>query len=346
MSNNQIFDLDKIKELTIPIEELQIKINQLNDSSKKITKNIHVIENEFKDEKFLSQIEIIQELLKNINDKLNLVSITNLNKFLDFHDHLIKKYKDNFKENLKKLTLNEEITKKIGLFFIEEKRISKIIDNVSFIPSIEIPQWLELLDSLNHNTLFLKSVEKIGIYFQELLQVKLEKELKKIPNDTDPVIVRDYEEFFKKNPTLAFNDFLQTIENQFTQKELDSKKEIRKRIKEKEELEKLKKKQEEQKKTYEDYLKLSESEFKRLRRKKSREKLTDVSTDSNMEKEIEISEEVSEKIKKFKSQFEKSFDKKYMIQKDDDTDPIDIIRERKKKKEKEYKEYKDHFENL
>ncbi len=345
MSNNQIFDLDKIKELTIPIEELQIKINQLNDSSKKITKNIHIIENEFKDEKFLSQIEIIQELLKNINDKLNLVSKTNLNKFLDFQDRLIKKYKENFKENLKKLTLNEEITKVIGLFFIEEKKISKIIDNVSFIPSIEIPQWLELLDSLNHNTIFLKSVEKIGIYFQELLQVRLEKELKTIPNDTDPVIVRDYEELFKKNPTLAFNDFLQIIESQLTQKELDSKKEIRKRIKEKDELEKLKKNQEEQKKTYEDYLKLSEREFKRLRRKKSREKLTDVSADSNLEKKIEISEEVSEKIKKFKSQFKKSFEEKYMIQKDDDTDPIDIIRERKKKKDKEYKEYKDHFEN-
>ncbi|NVM34686.1 MAG: hypothetical protein HWN81_03760 [Candidatus Lokiarchaeota archaeon] len=345
MNNNQIFDLDKIKELTIPIEELQIKINQLNESSKKITKNIHVIEKEFKDEKFLSQIEIIQELLKNINDKLNLVSKTNLNKFLDFQDRLIKKYKENFKENLKKITLNEEFTKIIGLFFIEEKMISKIIDNVSFIPSIEISKWLELLDSLNHNTLFLKSVEKIGIYFQELLQLRLEKELKKIPNDTDPVIVRDYEEFFKKNPTLAFNDFLHIIESQFTQKELDSKKEIRKRIKEKEEFEKLKKKQVEQKKTYDDYLKLSESEFKRLRRKKSREKLTDVSTDTNMEKEIGISEEVFEKIKKFKSQFEKSFDEKYMIQKDDDTDPIDIIRERKKKKEKEYKEYKDHFDN-
>ena len=346
MNNNQIFDLDKIKELTIPIEDLQIKINQLDESSKEIIKNIHIIENEFKDEKFLSQIEIIQELLKNINDKLNLVSKTNLNKFLDFQDHLIKKYKENFKKNLKKLTLNEEITKIIGLFFIEEKKISKIIDNVSFIPSIEIPQWLELLDSLNHNTLFLKSVEKTGIYFQELLQVRLEKELKKIPNDTDPAIVRDYEEFFKKNPTLAFNDFLQIIESKFTQKELDSKKEIGKRIKEKDELEKLKKKQEEQKKTFEEYLKLSESEFKRLRRKKSREKLTDVSADSNLEKKIEISEEISEKIKKFKSQFEKSFDEKYMIKKDDDTDPIDIIRERKKKKEKEYKEYEDHFENL
>jgi len=346
MKNTQMFDLDKIKELTIPIEELQIKINELNESSKKITQNIHVIRNEFKDQKFLSQIDIIQELLNNISDKLNLVSKPNLNKFLDFKDHLVKKYKENFKENLKKITLNEEFTKNIGLFFLERKGISKIIDNVSFIPSIEISQWLELLDSLNNNTLFLKSVDKIGVYFQELLQERFEKELRKIPNDTDPVIVKDYEEFFKKNPKLSFNDFLQIIESQFTQKELESKKKIRKKIKEKEELEKLKKKQEEQKKGYEDYLKLSESEFKRLRRKKRREKLTDVSTDSNIEKEIEISKEVSEKIKKFKSQFEKSFDEKYMIQKDDDTDPIDIIRERKKKKEKEYKEYKNHFNNL
>ena len=80
MTSNQIFDLDKIKELTIPIEELQIQINQLNDSSKNIIKDIHILEDEFKDDELLSQIEIVKELLKNINVNLNLVSNSNLNK--------------------------------------------------------------------------------------------------------------------------------------------------------------------------------------------------------------------------------------------------------------------------
>lgn len=345
MNNNQLFDLEKIKELTLPVEELQGKINQLTDSANKITKNFQIFEKHFKNENFLSQIEIIKELLENVNAKLNTVSITNLNKFLDLQDQLIKKYKENFKENLKKLTSNKDITKVIGLFLVEKKKISKIIGNASFIPSIEITRWLELLESLKHNTLFLRAVKKMGKYYQELLQVRLNIELSKIPNDTDPVIKRDYEKFFKKNPTLTFNDFLDIAKSKLTQKDLKSKKNIVEKEKEKEELEKLKKNQKEQTEAYDDYLKFSDREFKRLRRKKSREKLIDVSTESNEEKEIEISDEVSEKIKKFKSQFEKSFDEKYMIQKDDDKDPLDIIRERKKKKDKEYKEYKDHFEN-
>ncbi len=346
MNKNQIFDLDKIKEVTIPIEELQIKVNQIINSSKNVTDNIHIIEDEFEDEKLFSQIETVQELLKSVNDKLNSVSKSNLNKFLDFQERLIKKYKENFKNKLKILTLTEENIKLIGLSFIEEKRISKILDNVSFIPSIEISQWLQLLDSLKYNTIFLKSVKQIEHYFQELLQERLDIEISKIPNHTDPILISDYKEYFKNNLNSTFKDFLQIIESKLSQKELESKEEIRKQIEEREELEKLKKKQKEQKKSYEAYLNLSESEFERIRRKKSREKLTDVSKGKNLEKEIELSEEVSEKIKKFKSQFKKNFDEKYMIQKDDDIDPIDIIRKRKKRKEKEYKEYKDHFENL
>ncbi|MFX1364675.1 MAG: hypothetical protein ACFFCE_12875 [Promethearchaeota archaeon] len=345
MTNKQIFDLDKIKELTFPIEELQIKVNQLNESSRNSIKNIHNIEDELRDEKLISQIEIVQELLDNINGKLNLVSKSNLNKFLDLQDHLIKKYKEIFKKNLKKVTLNENNIKSIGLSFIEDKSICKIIDDVSFIPSIEIPKWLQLLDSLKYNNLFLKSVEQMKCYFQELLQERLDIEVSRIPDHTDPVLINEYKKYFMKNSNSTFEDYIQIIKNELTQKEIESKSEIRKKIKEKEELEKLKKKQEEQNKTYQDYLHLSESEFERIRRKKSREKLTEVSKGTNQEKEIELSDEISEKIKKFKSQFEKNFDEKYMIQKDDETDPIDIIRERKKKKEKEYKEFKNHFEN-
>ncbi|KKL55087.1 hypothetical protein LCGC14_2258910, partial [marine sediment metagenome] len=58
---------------------------------------------------------------------------------------------------------------------------------------------------------------------------------------------------------------------------------------------------------------------------------------------IEISEEISEKIEKFKSKFNKSFEEKYLIKKDEEKDPIDLIRERKSNKDKEYKHFKDHF---
>jgi hypothetical protein len=59
MSNNQIFNLGTVKELTNPIEELQVELNQLNDNSLKITQKIQNIEKNFPDEKFISQIASI-----------------------------------------------------------------------------------------------------------------------------------------------------------------------------------------------------------------------------------------------------------------------------------------------
>ena len=48
MSINQIFNLEKIKELTNPIEDLQGELNQITDNSVKITQNIESIENNLK----------------------------------------------------------------------------------------------------------------------------------------------------------------------------------------------------------------------------------------------------------------------------------------------------------
>ncbi|MFX1596321.1 MAG: hypothetical protein ACFFBK_09680, partial [Promethearchaeota archaeon] len=296
-------------------------------------------------ETFTSQIKTIKELLENVNRNLIEISKKNLNKFLDFQDLLIRKYKENYKNTLKKLKINKDIAKELGLFLINDKKVSKIIDSVSFIPSIDIPNWILLLDSLKFNTLFLNSIKRLIRYYRDLLQVRLNKQLSLIPEGTDPNLIESYRKSFKKKPNLTFDGFLKTHENRLSEQELEAKIEIIKKVKEKEELEKLKQKQEEQKEAYENYLKLSDKEFERLRRKESREKLKDISTETKKKNEIEISDEVSKKIKKFKSQFEKSFKETYMIQENEEKDPIDLIRERKKKKEKEYKQYKDHFKN-
>ncbi|MFW9900263.1 MAG: hypothetical protein ACFFDY_03125, partial [Candidatus Thorarchaeota archaeon] len=308
MSTNQLFDLEKIKKLTAPIEELQIELNQLNENSKNATESIKIFEREFEDKKLLDQLENIEEILENISSKLINISKLNLNRFLELQDQLTKKYKENYKNRLKKLNLNREFTKSIGLSLIEDKKISKIIDNVSYIPSIEISQWLDLLGSLQYNTLFLKSVNNIKTYYLSLLQVKLKKEISKIPQDTDPKLIKDFENSFEEDPTLTFNEFLRKIESKLTQQEIKEKKSLIKQAREREELEKLKKQQEEQKEAYENYLKLSDREFKRMRRKKRREKLTNISSETSIKKDLELSDEVSEKIERFKSQLEKSFD--------------------------------------
>ncbi|MFX1391265.1 MAG: hypothetical protein ACFE9Z_14465 [Promethearchaeota archaeon] len=346
MSNKSILNLEKIKELTQPIAKLQIGLNQLSGTYSSVSNNTKIIRKDSTDDKFLSQLDNVEDLLNNINFKLNGKLKSNLNKFLDFQNKLIKKYKEIFKNKLKNLNIDQSVTKSIGLFLIENKYISKTIDFVSFIPSIQVPHWLELLDSLKYNTLFIKSIKKTKDFYQKLIDLRYKKELEKIPVNTDPDLIREYEKWFLEYPILTFSEFLKNMEDQLGQQELKAKKEFIKKVKEKEEIEKLKKKQEQQKEAYEEYLKLSNKEFERLRRKKSREKLPKTSKKSHQETSIELSDEVSEKIKKFKSQFEKSFDKEYMIQKDEDKDPIDLIRERKKRKDKEFKEYKEHFDNL
>lgn len=227
---------------------------------------------------------------------------------------------------------------------IEKREINKTIHEISYVPSIEVAQWLEILDSLKQNSLFLRTIKKIEQYYENLIQDKLKLELSKIPKDADISLIKDFEAAFLEDPNITFTEFLQDFESKLTQKELKTKKEFIAKVKKREELEKLKKKQEEQKEAYNDYLKLSDKAFERKTRKKAREKLSDIRTTDKETKKIEISDEVSEKIEKFKSKLDKSFEEKYLIQKDDEIDPLELIRERKIKKEKEYKKYKDHFE--
>ncbi|MFX0041856.1 MAG: hypothetical protein ACFE8L_02990 [Candidatus Hodarchaeota archaeon] len=344
MKKTRIFNLEKIKELTSPIEEVQSEINHINEISKIIIQNKQFLIKQSSNDVFLEQIEDITNLLNNLNTKLITISNNNIKKFLEFQDNLIKKYKELFKENLRKLKINQENTKKIGLFLIENKTISLVIDKPSLITSVELNQWLELIDSLKQNSIFLDVINKVNSFYNDFIQKKLKIELSKIPNDTETLLIEEFERVFRENPNLNFKEFLKETKTQLTKQELIAKEEVIKKAREKEELEKLKKKQEEQKKTYEEYFKYSDTEFERRRRKKKREKLSDIALEVEKKKPLEISDEVSEKINKFKSKFEKRFKDEYMIEKDDEQDPLDLIRERKKRKEKEYKKFKDHFE--
>ena len=143
------------------------------------------------------------------------------------------------------------------------------------------------------------------------------------------------------NP-ITLEEFLQEIESKLTQKELDAKRKIVDKTKEND---KLKEQQEQQLQSFEDYFKLSDKEFERRMRKEKREKLADLVEKPEKAKKVEITEEVSEKIENFKSKFENSFDEKFLIKRDDEMDPLDLIRERKKKKDREYKDYIKKFKN-
>ena len=341
---NQLFNLKKIRELTSPVETLQGKVNQLANLVVQFESGKQDVFDYSKNESFLNQITDVADVLESINKNLKNIFTSNINEFLRFNGKLINKYKTDQKNKLKILNLNSDNTREIGQSLIEKRYISKIITRISNTPSISIKQWLELIDALNQNTIFLVSAEKLQKSYLKIVKNRLDSELKKIPINTRSSIVDEFKQQFNLYHDLTYERFLKTMKSKLTEEELQAKKEILIKSKQKQEIEELKKKQEEQTESYESYLKLSGKEFERRLRKRKREKLTDVKESEN-QKKLELSEEVSEKIEKFKMKFEKNSNENYLIREEIDKDPIKVIRERKEKKDKEYKKFKDHFES-
>ncbi len=341
---NQLFNLKKIRELTSPVESLQGKINKMTNLINQFESEKLNVSQYSDNEPFLNQITDITIILESINKNLKNIFTNNINDFLNLKHELTNKYKNDLKNNLNFFDLNKKHTILIGHSLIEKRNISKILTQISYTPSISVTQWLELFDALNQNTIFLSSVENLQKSLLKNVKKRLDYELKKIPNDTPSSIIEEFERQFNINYELTYEKFLKAIESKLTEEELQAKKELLSKSKQKQKFEELKKKQEVQMETYESYLKLSKKEFERKLRKGKREKLTDVS-ESGDQKKLELSDEVTEKIEKFKMKFDKKSDKNYLLKEDIDEDPLKIIRDRKKKKEKEYKKFKDHFES-
>jgi hypothetical protein len=343
--NSTLFDLDKIKELTLPIEDIQTKIKKLNDLKKILVQDKDNLIESVNDNELLNQFQDLIVNIEKLHNQLIKISKENLNTYFLYQDKLINKYKEAFKEKLRIAIINEKVTKNIGVILIENKKVCKLIDKVSFIPSIELNQWLDIIDSLSQYSIFLNTIMKVSKFYSILINEKFNKKLSEIPKDTDVKMIENYKKAFLKNTNLNFVEFIQDIERNYSQEDLKIQKKIIQKAKEKEEIEKLKKKQKEQQEGYQNYLNLSESEFERLRRRNKREKLEDVALKPKDFNEIEIPEDVSKKIEEFKSQFETSFLKNHLIEENEDKDPLELIRERKKKKEKEYNKFKKHFED-
>jgi hypothetical protein len=341
---NQLFNLKKIREITSPVGALQGKVNQIANLLNRFDSEMQKISDYSEKESFLNQITELARIFESINENLKNTFTNNITEFLNFNNNLISKYKTNLKNNIKILDLNEYDARVIGQTLIEKRIVSKIVTQISNTPSISKIQWLELVDALNQNTIFLNSANELRKSYLKIVKDRMDTELKKIPSDISSSIIEEFKKQFNTSHDLTYEKFLKSIESKLSEEELQAKNDMLTKSKQKQEFEDLKKKQEEQTETYESYLKLSEKEFERRRRKSKREKLVDVK-DSESQKKFELSEEVTEKIEKFKMKFDKKSDENYLFREDIDEDPIKVIRERKEKKDKEYKKFKDHFES-
>jgi len=340
----ELFNLEKIKGLTAPIKALQGRVNQVSNLVKNIEPDQKLASSYYGNDLLFKELEQLTKYVDKINENLKIVSNNNINKFLKLKNYLINKYKQSIKDRLKIIDLDNENLTQIGLSLIENKAISKIIERITYIPSVTIKQWLDLLDALNQNTIFLKSVDNLREHYKIILQDKLKKELAKIPRNVESFTIEDFKRQYHITPELTYDKFIQSIEHKLTEEELKSKKELLEKKKEKQKIEDLKKQQEEQTESYDSYLKFSNKEFERRLRKQKREKLTDIS-DTENKKDIEITEEISQKIEMFKIKMDKRSQDQHFNLGDPSADPIKLIRERKRKKKEEYDKFKDHFES-
>ena len=344
MSKDYVLDLNRIKSITQPLTILQNGLGSLSslvEQIKQSREGIYEI-NSYNIDK--QQFNQLLTLLQEFHNELTKITNKNITNFLTFQDNLLKKYREQYKDHLIRLKIDQEKSRNLGLYLIAQKKISKVDHQISYVNSIILDDWFNLLDSLNQNSIFLNLIHKIRDYYREITQNRLKMELEKIPEEFDIVIKNEFKNAFNEDPDISFEQFFNEYEKLLTAADLSTRRELLQRVKEKEELEKLKLKQAEQKQGYKDYLKLSAREFERQRRKKSREKLSEIDISSNTKEELEISEEASEKIELFKSQFEKKFQDDYLIGVDQEQDPLDLIRERKKMKAEEFKKFKKHFD--
>jgi len=346
MSEVTLFDLDKIKDLMAPIEIIQENINKLNVLESNLNESKNLMEISLKNQEVSKKINELISVIKEIIKSFEFIFHSNINIFLNLHDNLIEKYKARIKTTIDTAKINSRNLKKIGLYLIDKKKISKIPQKINSVNSIGINEWIELVDVMKENSIFQKTIIRFIPYYEEILNQRLNNELQTMPPNVDNNLILKFKERFLENPDITFKEFLREFEDGEQRSDLIKKELLIKRRKERENLEELKKKQEERKDEYQDYLTLSEKEFERRIRKKKREKLSDIASKENLQGELVISNEVSEKIEKFKSQFEENFKEKYLTKEESNKDPIDLIRERRKRKKEEYDEYKDHFNNI
>ena len=344
MTEYEILNLDKIRDNLSSFNDLQSVLNILHTISDEFNNNSSKLdENKFSNEFSVEFKEIKKSIYSLINSILP-VTEKNILLFNEFQNDLLAKFKKSFNGKLKRLELTQGDLQRYGNNLIADKKVSKIISDISFIHSLRLSQWLELIDSLKQNSIFNKIIQKVDVFYQDLIEKKLNKQLSMIKEDVDESDINEYIKAFYEQPNISFSEYQHLYKPSLNKEELEREKNKIEKEREKVDLERLKQNQEKQDQLYQDYLRLPSKEFERKRRKERRGKLSKIDLKNNEIKKIEISKEVEEKIEKFKNSFDKSLRDKYLIEEKEDKTPIELIRERKKKKSEEFKEYKKHFE--
>jgi len=346
-SENIVLSLEKIKDITNHIELLQGKLNIIKNLYNKFKINLQnlVDKSEIVDNNNVKYYYVLDNITRTVYTELSKNSEIDLENWLLFKDLLLSEYITSIKTILKVKTLSEGSLKEVGITLVKNKKVSSLLEKAHFIFSIDINLWQKIVDSLKRNPYFLKTLKHIKQFHQNEIERLLFIELKKIPKNIEPKIITEFKKEFRKKK-ISFNEFILSSKSEFHERKFVTNGIKEKPKKKEDKLFKSELKQETQFKSYDKLFKLSEDDFQRLKRKKSRKKLNSFSklekTDQTLPDKNKITDEKGKALKSTKIN---SNGKEIKEEIEADIDPLDIIRKRKRKKDEEYKKHLDKIKN-
>jgi hypothetical protein len=168
------------------------------------------------------------------------------------------------------------VVKEIGIRLLKNKILEKNIESENIVFALQKKYWDALLLRMIKSVKFNSTIEKLENFHYEIINEKINEELKNIPIEIDQSVREDYKKAYYRNP-LTFSEYLNIEqekhkERQFSLDQSDSfssSEKLRKEFVLAIEKKKLDKKKEDQTKSfdnYDAYFKMDERELKRAKR--------------------------------------------------------------------------------
>lgn len=213
-------------------------------------------------------MELLSEQIKNNLSEISLI-------FEKIQKSLTEDYQSELFLDIQNLS-KYSIVKEIGINLLKNKILEKPIESESIVFALQKKYWDALLQRMIKSTKFNNIIEKLNNFHYEIINEKINEELKKIPIEIEPSVREDYKKEYYSNP-LSFSEYLNIEQKKYRERQLysdqtdsfDSSEKLRKEFVEAIEKKKLDKKKEEQEKqfdNYKSYFKMDERELKRAKR--------------------------------------------------------------------------------
>jgi len=219
-------------------------------------------------------------LSKQISNNLSEMSLI----FVEIQKSLTEDYQNELFLDIQNLS-KHSIVKDIGINLLKNKILEKPIESENIVFALQKQYWDALLLRAIKSSKFNSTIKNLNIFYHEIINEKINEELKKIPIEIDQSVKEDFKKAYFRSP-LTFSEYLNIEQkrhkdSQFTLDQpdsFDSSEKLRKEFVQAIEKKKLDKKKEDQTKSfdnYDTYFKMTDRELKRAKRNgKMRRKYT------------------------------------------------------------------------